>query len=749
MSKPAKPPSRPSRLRRGASIVLGLAAGLAAAEGIFYARDHGAFPHLNLYVPDAELGVRLRPGSSQRLAFSGNPVTQVRVNADGFRGAELPPPSDGEILVVGDSQVFGLGVEEDETFSAQLARALTDKGRPRAVINAGVPTYGPAEYGALVEELAAKRRIGTVIYVVNFVNDLFEAGRPNRDRHRVWDGWAVRTETAPERVTSFPGRELLFRRSHAFYALRRLLFGRAAPELHLASEGSWRDLLSAADEAKEAHEEAERATAKLARERRRELKRAAEDVIAAQLKLEDLAYKSYPELDQTAEGIEYRKKHGNPGDILIVEAHGAESARPGLITAQYLLKGAEVRAKVEKQIRDRAAVEIKKQEWQEVLRSFEHRADQEKRLAELHAAPIEILRAWSPLLPELKRVKAICDERGAALLVVALPMDVQVSKEEWKKYPPAGAAPSELDMEPSRALVRDLVDTAESIGALALDATPALEAAEPGAFLHADIHMTPKGHRALAEAIAAKLEAPAAPLPRAPRARLSLGRSFVPEPEEWSAQMKRAAGAPPGCEIGWIREWVQVTCSRRKDASSAQLSRVVAVSEGGHGEVMTLAADAKLKLMAPVLPGEALHAEMVWADGSQRVRVRRAKDGAPDSEVGPIEPLAPGRAEAVSDAGAAPLADITARLCECHGEVTGEAACSAFIGGPDRDCDRTYRADCRKLLECSRGSVLAPPKCLPGWANAGALDRCYKTCDDARACEVGSCEERGSARVCM
>lgn len=162
-----------------------------------------------------------------------------------------------------------------------------------------------------------------------------------------------------------------------------------------------------------------------------------------------------------------------------------------------------MRAKVEKQIRDRAAVEIKKPEWQDVLKSFEHRADQEKFVAELRAAPVEIIQSWSPLLPELKRVKAICDEHKATLVVVALPMDVQVSKEEWAKYGPSVEAP--LDMEPSKILIRDLIEAAESIGALALDATPALEAAEPGAFLNADIHMTPKGHRALAAALAEKL----------------------------------------------------------------------------------------------------------------------------------------------------------------------------------------------------------------------------------------------------
>jgi hypothetical protein len=76
-----------------------------------------------------------------------------------------------------------------------------------------------------------------------------------------------------------------------------------------------------------------------------------------------------------------------------------------------------------------------------------------------------------------------------------------VSPGEWAKY---GAA-QPVDMGPTRILVEDVVASAEALGAEALDATPALAAAEPGAFLDGDIHMTPKGQRALGAAVAAKL----------------------------------------------------------------------------------------------------------------------------------------------------------------------------------------------------------------------------------------------------
>lgn len=213
---------RPKRrwLRRtviASQVVLGLVLGLAAAEYAFTKRDDGAFPHVNFYVVDAEFGVRLEPGASMRFRLHDNPTSTINVNAEGYRGQDWPTePDQNEILVVGDSQVFGLGVNDDETFSARLAQL---SGRP--VLNAGVPTYGPREYMAITEEILEQRKPKTVVYVINFLNDPFELERPNTDRHAVWDGWAVRSETAPSEVRQFPGRRWLYSQSHLVYAARR------------------------------------------------------------------------------------------------------------------------------------------------------------------------------------------------------------------------------------------------------------------------------------------------------------------------------------------------------------------------------------------------------------------------------------------------------------------------------------------------------------------------------------------------
>ncbi len=346
-----------SDVRRAPQLFFGTLLGLALAEGMFWYADGGAFAHLNLYVADPVLGVRLAPGGTERVRLGGGAVTSVRINAEGYRGADWGPARADEIVILGDSQVFGLGVEEHQTFSAVVAARL---GRP--VRDAGVPTYGPPEYLAVLDELLAARAPKEVVLVVNFANDVFELDTPNRDRHGVLDGWAVRREMAAG-ARAFPGRGWLFSNSHLVLAIRRAWWTEGWGQGVGASADGWARLVDAA------------ATG-------------------------------------GATGIDGKR------------------FEDGLVA-----------------MRDR------------------------------------------------------CEAAGAQLLVVALPLDVQVSADEWAKYAPA--AP--IDMAPTRALLHDLVRTATYAGIPALDATAALVAAEPGAFLAGDLHLTPKGHAALAGALAERL----------------------------------------------------------------------------------------------------------------------------------------------------------------------------------------------------------------------------------------------------
>ncbi len=723
-----KPPRR--LVRNGVRIALGIVVGLGIAEGGFRIRDKGAFPHLNIYIEDAARGVRLRPGATERIRFSNNPVTSVRVNDEGFRGGPWPAPSADEVIVVGDSQVFGLGVEENETFSAVLQTSL---GGTTVVRNLGVPTYGPREYNAVVEESLAKRPAKTVVYVVNVANDLFEAKRPNRDRHAVWDGWAVRKETAPAAVTKFPGRTLLYTESHAFFALRGALYERVADQ-GFASEGSWRDIGDAAANAEKERADAQAESARNAAVRELQIKYAAEsaEVVGRSLDTKVIGEK-YRELGGDADDWSqptyvpneamYRAARLSPGDIVTVQA--GESSRDFQVNAEHIRRGAALRVAYEKKVRD----EAERNRDKRTLGLFEKRDGLEKKVAELRASvPAKVI-SHSPLTPVLRDLKTICDAKGARLMVVALPIDVQVSKAEWAKY-----GLDAVDMEATKILLDDIVAAAHEVGADGFDATPALAAAEPGAFLDGDIHMTPKGHRAVGEGVAKALKAPRFSVPGEGLPAL---RSPPPTPDEWKPNTEIAVreSDPAGCETKRVREWLGIFCRHKGGAKG------VAVTRGT--EVIAGALPGEAVLVAPVVLGQDLQATFAF-EGGNRDFVVKVTDNVATAEIGftkalPAAPLAPG---------AGPSAEAGA-FCTCFTAQNPGKTCSAATTAPSADCARTYGSDCTKLLACASGDSKNAPACAPGQANAGAARHCHALCSKEVPCTKGTCSEWQGGRVCM
>jgi hypothetical protein len=738
VASPDPPAPRRRRLatRLGQSLA-GLVVGLAVAEGAFHLRDHGAFPHLNCYLADPVLGVRLRPGATERVVFGGSAVTDVRINAAGLRGPELGAPAADEVAVIGDSQVFGLGVQEGETAAAALAAILH-----RPVINAGVPTYGPPEYAAQLEELLRTRRLATVVYVVNFYNDYFEATRPNVERHAVWDGWAVRRETAPSRVASFPGRGLLYNRSHAVYALRRWWYQTfAAPndERGFPSEGVAEDLLGRA-----AFVQTEQEEARADRDRRAALRASAvrfgeQTAVAAELAVEEMISTTLVN-DRDARwggngvglagtGVTYRAARANPGDI-VAPMYG-EEGRETFASAELIRQGAQLRTRLEAEVRRRAAEDPGG--YAKIVAAMEARDASKKRLGDIYAAPLDVARALSPMGQQLARVKALCDAGGARLVVVGLPMDVMAVPAAWKKY---GGKP--VDLGPVAVLMSDLVATAKTLGAAALDATPALAAVGEDAFLPHEFHLSPRGHRAFAEAIAGVIQAPL-PLPK-PRG-LPPGRSPVPTPLDWDIRETQVHGSDAAsCTTKKVREWFSIRCHPRKHADPKTNPVGVVVVKGGGGDAITLARGGEVTLLAPVPEGEELQADFLWGDHTQRLTITWKKgDVVAEAGFGKKEP-----AQAPP-----PLVDPPA-LCACFQERFKKESCTDHLGDAGEACATTYAGDCAAMLACAAGDPARPPACAEGWAGAGALGRCRKLCAaDADCGGAGACTAYQGARVCL
>ncbi|MSP60375.1 MAG: hypothetical protein EXR72_08545 [Myxococcales bacterium] len=206
----------------GLSVVVSLGIAELAANLL----HRGAWPYLNLFQADARYGVRLRAGATTRLRSRTGRVTEIATNALGFRGPEWPRPLPsrgpvaGRVLLLGDSQVLGFGVEEADTFAALLPAAV---GRPLEVLNAGVPSWGPAESVLALAELGPRYRPSHVVFVANAANDWFEALAPNTRRTTERDGWAGRFVPGEAPRVEFPGRALVMNRSHVALAVRELI----------------------------------------------------------------------------------------------------------------------------------------------------------------------------------------------------------------------------------------------------------------------------------------------------------------------------------------------------------------------------------------------------------------------------------------------------------------------------------------------------------------------------------------------
>ena len=118
----------------------------------------------------------------------------------------------------------------------------------------------------------------------------------------------------------------------------------------------------------------------------------------------------------------------------------------------------------------------------------------------------------SRMTPALLAADRACRAIGCRVVAAALPLDVQVHPGEWAKY---RGAPRSLAA--TRALLDDFVADARDAGIPAVNLTDALAARSPGAFLPDDYHLSPEGHRAVADALAALLSEPAAVAAKEPR----------------------------------------------------------------------------------------------------------------------------------------------------------------------------------------------------------------------------------------
>jgi hypothetical protein len=219
---------RVAGLGRPLLLALGVLLGAVLSElllrGAAYLDYRGALSPERALPPDPPPGSRVRLGQLIRRSSDPHLVYELRpglrvyyeqalvtTSASGFRGAEhVPEKPRGtfRILGIGDSFMFGQGVDDDETHLHLLERRLAADGAAAEVLNLAVPGYNTAmEVHALAEK---GLRFSPDLVLVEFLgNDLdlpnFIRADPEVLSPRKWFlGRFVRARLGPHRPQHGP-----------------------------------------------------------------------------------------------------------------------------------------------------------------------------------------------------------------------------------------------------------------------------------------------------------------------------------------------------------------------------------------------------------------------------------------------------------------------------------------------------------------------------------------------------------------
>jgi lysophospholipase L1-like esterase len=170
-------------LKNLAALLIGLTAAFVLAEIVLSwlvpPPLHYIYPQAQL-LKDSQLGWIMRPGQD---TFTID--KRVTTNSLGFRSPEPDPRRNAKglrVVCLGDSQTFGNGVSQDDTYPAQLQALLASRNPEAgaAVINTGVRGYSTTQEVDLLFRIAPQLS-PHVVTLGFYLNDIGEVLRKSLD----------------------------------------------------------------------------------------------------------------------------------------------------------------------------------------------------------------------------------------------------------------------------------------------------------------------------------------------------------------------------------------------------------------------------------------------------------------------------------------------------------------------------------------------------------------------------------------
>jgi lysophospholipase L1-like esterase len=185
-----------------ALLICSLAFGLLLAEGIVRGAGLGRtfLTRGALHEYDARAGWKCKSNLDANYALPRSFDVRVRCNADGLRGEELPRPKPAErhrIAVLGDSFMWGYGVENDEVFAHVLSQQLPGSDSMNLAANG----YSTVQSLVRLEDSHPSYEPDAVVlaFFWNDLEDNFDDKRGGRPVVGFTEGGAIRIDNLPVR----------------------------------------------------------------------------------------------------------------------------------------------------------------------------------------------------------------------------------------------------------------------------------------------------------------------------------------------------------------------------------------------------------------------------------------------------------------------------------------------------------------------------------------------------------------------